>query len=412
MHYVIPISGEKKILNSGVVPSIFTFKPGTGCVSERDERSTKRRRSSSAQPTCSKRLKFEDISDSPVELHVGAEETVTVETLPPNNFQPVHVSSEKAIPTVNDVSAQCLLLTGKINFTVDSFFDKPNVIKYYTGFNSYDHFMLLFTVLGDCVNHLYIKDCHLLPKDQLFLTLIKLRLAKDDFELSILFNLRPNTVSNVTLVWIKFLYYQLRELDFVPPKEVVDEHMPQDFKLKFPNTRMIIDGTEIPIQKPKKVDAQSVTFSSYKNKNTLKVLVGCSPRGLVSYVSSAYGGSASDRQICERSELLTNDNMFQKGDSIMADRGFNVQDLFASKDVKVNMPTFMKGKSQLSASDVVKDRCIASKRIHVERVIGLAKTFKILKKELPAQRVVLGDFIISVCFYLVNFKNAIIGRNM
>jgi hypothetical protein len=58
----------------------------------------------------------------------------------------------------------------------------------------------------------------------------------------------------------------------------------------------------------------------------------------------------------------------------MADRGIMVQDLFANKDVKVNTHTIMAGISQLEPETVVKDRRIASKRIHVERV--LRKTLK------------------------------------
>ena len=63
----------------------------------------------------------------------------------------------------------------------------------------------------------------------------------------------------------------------------------------------------------------------YKNQNTVKVLVGTTPGGLVSYISAAYGGSVSDRQICERSNLT---QICLPGDSITADKGFNVQDLF------------------------------------------------------------------------------------
>ena len=55
-----------------------------------------------------------------------------------------------------------------------------------------------------------------------------------------------------------------------PSREIIDMHMPEDFKSKFPNTRVILDATEIPIQKPSHVDAQSVTWSSYKHKNTMK----------------------------------------------------------------------------------------------------------------------------------------------
>ncbi|XP_062597070.1 multiple epidermal growth factor-like domains protein 10 [Saccostrea cucullata] len=101
--------------------------------------------------------------------------------------------------------------------------------------------------------------------------------------------------------------------------------------LKFPSTRVLLDGTEIPVKKPKPPIALQATFSTYKNRNTVKVLVGSSPGGLISYVSPAYGGSASDRQLVERSPLLSAD-LFEPGDSLMADKGFNVQDLFAPKD--------------------------------------------------------------------------------
>lgn len=63
----------------------------------------------------------------------------------------------------------------------------------------------------------------------------------------------------------------------------------------------------------------------------------------------------------------------------MADRGILVQDLFSNKNVSVNTSTMLKGKTQFEPHEIVRDRRIASKRIHVERVISLAKTFKILK---------------------------------
>jgi len=94
----------------------------------------------------------------------------------------------------------------------------------------------------------------------------------------------------------------------------------------------------------------------------------------------------------------------------MADRGIMVQDLFASKDVKVNTPTMLSGKSQLEPEAVVKDRRIASKRIHVERVIGLAKHFKILKADLPSTKLNMGSRIMFVCFILSNFQSCIVGK--
>jgi len=101
--------------------------------------------------------------------------------------------------------------------------------------------------------------------------------------------------------------------------------------------------------------------------------------------------------------------MFEKGDAIMADRGIMVQDLFANLDVCVNTPTTMRGVNQLPAKTVLKDRRIASKRVHVERVIGLAKTFKILKTELDHSLTPLGGKIVFVCFSLCNFKPPIVS---
>ena len=205
------------------------------------------------------------------------------------------------------------------------------------------------------------------------------------------------------------MYFQLKELKFWPSEDIIQDFMPSNFAEKFPSTSVKLDATEIPIEKPSDVNAQSVTWSNYKHRNTIKAMVGITPRGAVSYVSDAYGGSASDRMIIERSELL-NKGMFQKGDSIMADRGIIVQDLFANNDVQVNIPSFLKGKSQLDAQEVVHDRRVASKRIHIERVIGLAKRYKILKGELSHSKLQLGSRIIFICFVLSNFRNSFVDK--
>ena len=204
------------------------------------------------------------------------------------------------------------------------------------------------------------------------------------------------------------MFFQLQELDIWPTREIIDQHMPKDFRKQFPKTRVIIDGTEIPIQKLSNISDQSATWSSYKNRNTLKCLIGISPKGCVTYVSTAYGGSASDRQIFERSSLMKDPNKLEPGDSVMADRGFIVQDLLATRDVEVNTPCMLKGLTQLPAKTVLRDRRIASKRVHVERVIGLAKTYKILKQELDKHYIPLGGRIIFVCFVITNFRSCIV----
>ena len=60
---------------------------------------------------------------------------------------------------------------------------------------------------------------------------------------------------------------------------------------------------------------------------------------------------------------------------ILADMGIIIMVIyvFASKDVKVNTPTTLKGRSQLDAETVVRDRRNASKRLHVEGSLDVPK---------------------------------------
>jgi len=189
---------------------------------------------------------------------------------------------------------------------------------------------------------------------------------------------------------------------------VIKQHMPLNFGRLFGNTRVILDARECAMEKPSHVALQSSTFSSYKNCNTANSVVGCTPRGAVSFISNSYGGSASDRQIIERSSLCHSGNMFEKGDSIMADRGMMMQDLFACKNVLVNTPHMLRGKSQLEPHEVIHDRRVASKRIHIERVIGLAKTFKILRSKISVKKIQEAEKIIFICFNIVNFRSCIV----
>lgn len=189
---------------------------------------------------------------------------------------------------------------------------------------------------------------------------------------------------------------------------MVQYYAPTDLRSKFPKTRLIFDCTEVPIQKPSQPIAQQATFSTYKNRNTVKVLVGMSSGGLITYISPAYGGATSDRQIVERSRLPTK---CDPGDQIMGDKRFNVEDLFLPYQVTVNIPTFFRKKNRMSSAAVLRDRKVSSKRVHIERIIGLAKTYKILRDSLTPWESTLATQIIGVVFFLCNFRKTIVGRD-
>lgn len=387
------------------IPSIFPWVR-TSNSNERAERQAKR---NEAKERLDSDSSSESSSDNmPLSLpfdddNVGNEIIYTAEPC-----EDVEMNECKANVNVSSVDSTCTQTSTWPSLCVEKFIYDPPGIMFYTGLQTYEVFIFVLATLGNAayeLNYLYYRSEQLSVENQLFLTLIKIRQHKTNFELSRLFNISETAVVNIWVTWVNFMAKQWREVNMFPDRDIVRFFSPRGFKAKFPSTRIIIDGTECPVMKPKSPIAQQATFSTYKNRNTIKLLVGATPGGLVNYVSPAYGGSTSDRQICERSNLLT---ICDKGDSIMADKGFNVQDLFAPYDVTINIPTFFRKKNRMTGKTVIKDRAISSKRVHIERIIGLAKTYKILKEPLNVTETKLASEITFVCFMLCNFKTCII----
>ena len=178
--------------------------------------------------------------------------------------------------------------------------------------------------------------------------------------------------------------------------------MPKVFRDLYPTTRVVLDATEIFVEKPSLPDIQQMTFSSYKNTNTFKALVGISPSGAITFVSELFSGSISDKELTRtrRSGVL---GLLEKGDAVMADRGFDIQDDLTPIGVKLNMPPFLKGKSQLSTSEIIETRRIASVRIHVERAMERIKNYHIFDRVLHSSLSDIASQMFFVCAVLSNF---------
>ena len=163
---------------------------------------------------------------------------------------------------------------------------------------------------------------------------------------------------------------------------------------------MIIDATEIFVEQPAIPELQQLTFSSYKNHNTYKGLIGISPTGAVVFVSDLYPGSISDKELTRRCGIL---DMLDKGDAVIADRGFDIEEDLILRRVRLNIPPFLRGKQQLNQAELVETRQIASLRIHVERAIERLKNFHIFDKPLSPSFRDTANQVFYICAVFTKF---------
>ena len=199
-----------------------------------------------------------------------------------------------------------------------------------------------------------------------------MRLGLFERDLAYRFDISIGTVRNVLISWAIFLYLRLRSLSIWPSKGVIVEKMPKSFKSKYKETWEIINCTEIKVEMRSSLMLKFQTYSNYNSANTLKGVVGISPSDKITFISQLSTGSISDREITERCGILYN-VPFHAGDSLMAEKGFDIQDLLDPIGVKLNIHPFLHMQDQMSANDVLKTQQIAAERIHVERAINKKK---------------------------------------
>ncbi|XP_037521336.1 uncharacterized protein LOC119398571 [Rhipicephalus sanguineus] len=228
------------------------------------------------------------------------------------------------------------------------------------------------------------------------------------FEIARNIEISMPSFSKIFSRWVLILEKERHALAAFPTLAQVQQNMPHHFR-QHPNTRIVLDTTEVRIQKPSGLNAQRQTFSSYKYANTMKCLVGATPDCYISYVSKLYGGGTSDRAIVQQSGVL---DILEPGDAVMVDKGFKIEDLLPL-GVSRPMPPFrIAGEPQMSRKDVEETRSVASARVHIERVVRRIKEFHILDRPFPINMIDLADAVFKTRAYLCNFRGALIRKNL
>ena len=241
--------------------------------------------------------------------------------------------------------------------------------------------------------------------EEFTLVLMKLRLGLTVNFLANIFAISASTCSSIFNTWIKFFAHELKCLVFWPTKEQTRTYMPKSMRQRYPRLRCTLDCSETFIQRPRDLKLQAATWSDYKHHNTVKYLVAIVPDGLISFVSNAWGGRATDRYIMQQSGIL---DLIEPYDLVMADRGFTIREdlLFRQADLEIPPPS--SGLQQMARASVIKTKKIANARIHVERAINRIKWFRILSTTLPLSLLLLFDDILLVCAALCNLLDPLV----
>ena len=241
-------------------------------------------------------------------------------------------------------------------------------------------------------------------ENMLLIFLLKLRHDLSFTLLSIFFDVPVSTLSNNFYLILDILYERTKK-GFVewPSKDVIQATMPECFKKHFPNTRCIIDCTEIKTERPSSLQKSSMLYSMYKSGTMLKFLVCIAPNGLITFISKAFGGRSSDTFITNNSGFL---KLLSPKDEVLADKGFPK---IKSDGVITVIPPRANKNTGFSSEEKALSHKIGNVRIYVERVIMRLKTFKILTNRFPISLLPHSDKIIHICAVIVNLQKTIIS---
>ena len=328
----------------------------------------------------------------------------------------ISANSDKCIQT--DLACEESILNFKDqDYGSEKWFIDDDKTSFFTGLPTTFILKTVFNLVVENVNH--DPRSSLSQFQQFTMMLMRLKLNVPLQLLAYHFNISKPTVSKLVNKWIEISFVKLSPLIIWPGREQLVYNTPMCFRQHFKTTvAVIIDCFEVKCQQSSNLMSRALTYSSYKHNNTAKILIGISPQGTICFISKCWGGRASDKLITENCGIL---NKLLPGDTILADRGFDIADSAAIYCAKVEIPAFTKGKKQLCPLDVEKTRKIASVRIHVERVIGLLRRkYTILGSETLPKELLLTkdddnfamiDKIVLIASALTNLCDSIIPLN-
>ena len=122
------------------------------------------------------------------------------------------------------------------------------------------------------------------PFSQLLFVLHTLRTGITLYHSAYDFGISTATATRYFVTWVLLPKERLLKIFVRLTSEQIQKTTPPKFQQQYPgqDVKEIWDATEMGIEVPTCPNAQYLTYSDYKSKNTVKFLVGISPAGYMS----------------------------------------------------------------------------------------------------------------------------------
>lgn len=189
--------------------------------------------------------------------------------------------SKNVVTELSNVKAKL----NNIQISEEGFCNNDAKTQFYTGVPNFLLLMHLFNFI-----HPHIKSSSrnaLTQFQELLLTLRRIKLNLPLQDIAYQFNISVSTASRIFDRWIDVLCTRLKFLIHWPDREELQRTMPSIFQQNFRNkVAVIIDCFEVFLDRPSSLVARAMTWSSYKHHNTVKFLIGITPRFGIIYIQS------------------------------------------------------------------------------------------------------------------------------
>ena len=97
---------------------------------------------------------------------------------------------------------------------------------------------------------------------------------------------------------------------------------------------------ELFIETPQDHDLQAVTWCTYKHHNILKFPIAVAPNSSIRYISPAYSGRISDKDITNHTDYL---DMVPAYSLLMCDKGFQIEQKCLTRQITYSNSSWKEG---------------------------------------------------------------------